>query len=407
MDIQKLTAPTPLFDTIDRIFDQSPPSNFTQAQAADFKICQIFLKSYAGNTATFNAYRREIERLLQYRLVIKICLIEFSRINIENFLTFCQKPPISWIGKKNASRFIEKKEKYYPNPLWHPFIVPITKNDYRNNNKREVKNFRLAPASLKALFFIIDSFFEFMISEEYINKNPVKKIRQLSKILRKTQNNNKIRCLSETQLHYLIKTAKSMAAANSDHERTLFIICCLYMMYLRISELVESEYWSPTMRDFQIDSSGHWWFKTVGKGNRERYISVSDDMLASLTRWRKHLKLSPLPIYHQLENLPLIISKSGVGIKTTKMIRTIIQDCFDKTIVVLKLDGLFEDAEIMAIATPHWLRHTGISDDVKVRPLEHVRDDAGHSSIQTTNHYINVIKNERAQSAKNKKRIFS
>ena len=28
----------------------------------------------------------------------------------------------------------------------------------------------------------------------------------------------------------------------------------------------------------------------------------------------------------------------------------------------------------------HWLRHTGISDDAKIRPREHVRDDADHGS---------------------------
>ena len=38
----------------------------------------------------------------------------------------------------------------------------------------------------------------------------------------------------------------------------------------------------------------------------------------------------------------------------------------------------------------HWLRHTGISDDVKQRPREHVRDDAGHSSGAITDKYIDV-----------------
>ncbi len=28
------------------------------------------------------------------------------------------------------------------------------------------------------------------------------------------------------------------------------------------------------------------------------------------------------------------------------------------------------------LKTVHWLRHTGISDDVKIRPREHVREDA-------------------------------
>jgi|GEM_PF-3743224 hypothetical protein len=41
-------------------------------------------------------------------------------------------------------------------------------------------------------------------------------------------------------------------------------------------------------------------------------------------------------------------------------------------------------------ATVHWLRHTGISDDVKHRPREHVHDDAGHGSGAITDRYIDV-----------------
>ena len=57
-------------------------------------------------------------------------------------------------------------------------------------------------------------------------------------------------------------------------------------------------------------------------------------------------------------------------------------------------------------ATVHWLRHTGISDDVKIRPREHVRDDAGHSSGAITDRYIDVELQARAKSAAKKKVII-
>ena len=57
----------------------------------------------------------------------------------------------------------------------------------------------------------------------------------------------------------------------------------------------------------------------------------------------------------------------------------------------------------MANATVHWLRHTGISDDVKTRPREHVRDDAGHSSGAITDKYIDTELRERHSSAKRKR----
>lgn len=54
-------------------------------------------------------------------------------------------------------------------------------------------------------------------------------------------------------------------------------------------------------------------------------------------------------------------------------------------------------------ATVHWLRHTGISDDVKIRPREHVRDDASHGSSAITDKYIDIELEERHLSAKRKR----
>src|SRR5260364_397025 len=53
-------------------------------------------------------------------------------------------------------------------------------------------------------------------------------------------------------------------------------------------------------------------------------------------------------------------------------------------------DGFQDEAEALSEATVHWLRHTGISEDVKHRPREHVRDDAGHSSSAITDKYIDI-----------------
>ena len=62
---------------------------------------------------------------------------------------------------------------------------------------------------------------------------------------------------------------------------------------------------------------------------------------------------------------------------------------------------------MLMAATVHWLRHTGISEDVKSRPREHVRDDAGHNSSATTNKYIDVELRARHRSAKNKPIVSS
>ena len=68
----------------------------------------------------------------------------------------------------------------------------------------------------------------------------------------------------------------------------------------------------------------------------------------------------------------------------------------------LKELGENEEANQLGAATVHWLRHTGISEDVKFRPREHVRDDAGHGSSAITDRYIDVQMKERHESARKK-----
>lgn len=124
-------------------------------------------------------------------------------------------------------------------------------------------------------------------------------------------------------------------------------------------------------------------------------------MLEALKVWRRHLGLSPLP--SPRDKTPLFPKTKGKGpITHTSYIRRLIQTCYDAAIQRLKEDGYHEEAENMMDATVHWLRHTGISDDVKTRPREHVRDDAGHSSSAITDKYIDIELKARHQSARNK-----
>lgn len=155
------------------------------------------------------------------------------------------------------------------------------------------------------------------------------------------------------------------------------------------------------MGHFQPDIDGNWWFLTVGKGNKEREISVSDAMLEALKRYRLSRGLSPLPSAG--ESTPLIHKTRGKGgITSTRQIRSIVQHCFDLAGEAMRKEGFHDEAERLSDATVHWLRHTGISEDVKHRPREHVRDDAGHGSSAITDRYIDVERAERHASARKK-----
>ncbi len=325
-----------------------------------------------------------------------------KRDDIEQFVRFCQNPPQAWIGLKKVPRFIEKEGKRVPNEEWRPFVVTQSKAARKQGSPLSIEQFNLSQGAVQEVFAILSTFFNFLIAEEYLVSNPVALIRQKSKFIRKRQQNAPVRRLSLTQWDAVLEAADTLAEENPEkHERTRFILSMLFGMYLRISELAASERWIPCMNDFAKDSNGHWWFTTVGKGNKERQVAVSEAMLASLMRWRGFLGLSPLP--SPADNSPLIPKIRGVGpLSDTAPIRRLVQLCFDLAAAQLRQHGKTEEADNLGAATVHWLRHTGISEDVKIRPREHVRDDAGHSSSATTDRYIDVEMQARYESARKK-----
>ncbi|MCC5792223.1 MAG: site-specific integrase [Legionellaceae bacterium] len=369
----------------------------------DFNYSLRFLRSYVGSLGTFNSYRREVERLLQWTwLIKKSTLPGLKRDDIEQFIRFCQNPPLQWISLKKVPRFLSDGERRVPNPQWRPFVATLSKAALKQGQQVDIQNFSLSQGATQEIFAILSTFFNFLIAEDYLLSNPVSLIRQKSKFIRKRQQNAPVRRLSAIQWHTVLAAAEQMAADDPEkHERTRFMMSLLFGMYLRISELAASERWVPSMNDFAKDSNGCWWFTTVGKGNKERQIAVSEDMLASLMRWRRHLGLSVLPT--PADNSPLLPKIRGHGpMSDTAPLRRIVQACFDEAARMLKQQGHFEEAENLNVATVHWLRHTGISEDVKLRPREHVRDDAGHSSSVTTDRYIDVEMKARHASARTK-----
>lgn len=394
----------PVFDSMERLnkneeYALLPDPMFKD----DFKHALNFLKSYNGSLGTFNSYRRETERLLQWCWQIKqVSLKELKREDIEHFIRFCQSPPLHWIALKKTPRFMDVDGHRIPNPNWRPFVVTVSKAEKHQDRILSVSQFQLSQGAIQEIFAILSTLFNFLVAEEYLLSNPVALIRQKSKFVRKRQLKAPIRRLSLIQWDAVLNAAESLAqSAPEKHERTRFILSLLYGMYLRISEVTASERWIPTMNDFSKDSNGFWWFTTVGKGNKERQIAVSEAMLNSLIRWRQHLNLTPLP--SPSDNSPLIPKLRGSGpMSDTAPIRRLIQVCFDKAADQLFKDNQIEEADNLRAATVHWLRHTGISEDVKIRPREHVRDDAGHSSSATTDRYIDVELKERYLSAQKK-----
>ncbi|MEM1397844.1 MAG: site-specific integrase [Pseudomonadota bacterium] len=389
--------PQPILGDLSQHRDVANAPIDLDARPEDVDAAIRFVRSYVGSSATVNAYRRELERLMQWSWrIADRSIFNLSRDDIEAFVRFSSSPPSAWIGDRAVPRFLTSNGELVPNPKWRPFVATASGTA---NGKR---SYRPSEAAVRSTFAVLSSFYDFLTEEGKVQSNPVALIRQKSKFLKKQSGPAVVRRLTNLQWDYVIETLEAKADAEpGKHERALFILKCLFAMYLRISELVADERSTPTMGDFQRDMDGAWWFHVTGKGNKDRTIAVSDAMLEALKRYRLFIGLTPMP--SRGERTPLISKAKGDGpLTSTRQVRRIVHDCFDTAFDRMVEDGLEEDAQDLRAATVHWLRHTGISEDVKIRPREHVRDDAGHASMATTDRYIESDRRERHKTSKKK-----
>ncbi|MBE0484230.1 MAG: site-specific integrase [Bacterioplanes sp.] len=408
MKNQSISAPQPIIDQLEhlgnpisaarRIVSQHCAAQHIDGAFDDIAHTLSFLMSYNGSSATFNSYRREVERLLQWCWQVRHCsLTELRRQDLESYIQFCQQPPATWIGRKQVARFHSRNGDRHINPDWRPFVIQADKL-----TGQIPSYFALSQKSIQAVFAILSTYFNYLLQEDYLRINPIALIRQKSKYLQRHAYQEPIRRISNLQWDVVLETVELMASESSEHERSLFIMRCLFGLYLRISELVADERSTPVMGDFFADADQNWWLRVTGKGNKVRLVTVSDDMLDALARYRRHLGLPKLPYVG--EQTPLIPKIKGRGpVTSTRQIRYLVQHCFDQAYQRMREQGLHDEAQELRVATVHWLRHTGISEDVKFRPKEHVKEDAGHASMATTDRYIDTELRERHASARFKK----
>lgn len=400
-------VPRALFDTMQNLHEVPAcvtsylaSLNIRNAQQ-EFNLCCEFLKSYANSPDTFTAYRREVEKFLHWSyLVAQKPVRDITRNDIRDYVEFIHNPPKHWIAIKIANRFLEANGERIHNEDWRPIVAKVSKAARKHGKEPSKTQYVLSNKSVEAIFAILSSMFTYLQQEEYMDANPVALVRQKKGYIQRQQSRKVMRKLSKVQWMYVITVADELASTDPAHERTLFLLSAFYLLGLRISELAYSAGRMATMGNFAPDKRGLWWYTTIGKGNKIRDVAVPDELLSALKRYRHYLNLTPLP--HRGDTTPLfpkLKGKDGLG---TRQIRNIVQTVFDAAIQKIREAGKIDEAEDLAAATVHWLRHTAISDEVEYRPREHIRDDVGHENPGTMDKYIDIDRADRHESAKHK-----
>ena len=88
--------------------------------ADNHQVLMRFLSMYSASKDTYQTYRRELERWVQWCwLVRQVDMLQALRDDVLAFLAFCKSPPHHWIGHKLSARFLNGD--FHPD--WHLFVI--------------------------------------------------------------------------------------------------------------------------------------------------------------------------------------------------------------------------------------------------------------------------------------------
>ncbi len=409
----KLQKPLPLYPTYNELKDMNlqfypelyefldEPTKKQRLQHWQWGLA--FLKYVGRNKSeyTYNRFRNETERFLTWVFIVKEePMGSLRKSDILEYVDFCWKPPVDWIGLAAYDRFIPQGGEYKVNAKWQPFRMKTPKNQIDLDQEVDKKKYKPSQETIKALFTGITAFYKYLVNEEVCYGNPASIAKTDCRHLIVDTQVKEIRRLTEDQWQYVLDIALALADEDHIHERSLFVVATLKTLFLRISELSERKDWSPEMKHFWQDEDENWWLKIYGKGRKLRDVSVPTQYLVYLKRYRKYRALPALP--SSFESSPLVEKIRGQGGMTARHLTRIVQEVFDQAYTKMKHARGEDTARKLLEASTHWLRHTGASMEIeRGRALKDLSEDLGHASMATTDTiYVQSENKKRAESGK-------
>lgn len=327
----------------------------------DLDAVQVWLAEFQDSPHTLRNYRKEVERLLLWSILeLGKPLSSLQREDIARYQAFLADPqPLDrWCGARTSRT----------NPAWRPFEGP------------------LSAASRHQALVILNSLFDYLTEAGYLAGNPISLVRSRSRRAANQNAQTVERFLDQDLWQYVLgfvdRLPRETQGQRARQERIRYLLSFFYLLGPRISEVA-----THTMGSF-VERRGKWWWHVIGKGSKEAYIPVNQEMLAALERFRTFLGLSPLPTPD--EEVPLALNVSGTRGVTNNMIYRLIKNILHKTAKELEAIQPHK-ADRLRRASAHWLRHTAITHQADAGiELRYLNKSARHSKLETTAIYLHA-----------------
>lgn len=354
------------------------------AATTDLQAIQAWLARFVDTKTTFSNYRKEAERLYLWSMFQLGKPI--SSLTHEDFLVYQRflldpQPREKWVagGGKKHPRGDER---------WRPFYGP------------------LSVASQRQAMIILNVMFAWLVEAGYLAGNPLSLSRHRARRAKPRITRYLDPDLWQEVKAYIDGMPKETDRERAHYFRIRWLFTLLYLGGLRISEVSENTMGSFFCRRDK-DGDERWWLEVLGKGDKERLVPATNEMMVELVRYRRELGMVPYPAPHEETPLVLPIGKSREPL-TRAALHSTVKKVFDGAAAKLRQRGdeYSVRAELLERASAHWLRHTAGSHmaDQQI-DLRLVRDNLGHESLSTTSQYLHVDDDRRHKETEQKHRI--
>jgi site-specific recombinase XerD len=335
----------------------NPEDNLDGARN-DAEATLAWLQTHKNSPNTLRAYVRHLEVLLTWLDLNRLRLSGLTRPQALAFIEWCAMPPEEFI--------FDPEHPERPGTLFQPVMATKTK-------AKQPLEAKTSPAARNQRLGALNSLFKHMVSGGYTRANPfsgVKAEQQTGSLERR------FRSLDETMLDDV--TAEIDALEEPERSRTRLVIIGITRLAARRSEAALAR-----LGDFLPDEKGQWWWRVAGKGNKGALVPVHPDVMDVLWAYREAAGLPRT--WEPRDTSPLFPGMKGEQV-TDEMHYQHIKALFLRA--SLRLDGT--SADRLRRATPHWLRHTGLTRLVQTNPIHVVKEIARHSRVDTTTTYTTV-----------------
>ena len=340
----------------------------------DLDAVRAWLANYADTKTTFDNYRKEAERLLLWA-VVQLGK-PLSSLTHEDLLLF----KVFLVNPQPGNRWVSANGGKYSrsDTRWRPFNGP------------------LSPASQRQALIILNGMFTWLVDAGYLRGNPMALLRQRGKHAAPRVTRYLSISLWNEVKGFVGQLPQDTGLQKAYAARCRWLTTLFYLQGMRLSEVAAGKMGNFSRR-LGADGREQWWLDILGKGEKERNIPASPELIAELARYRKANGLPPLP--GRSDDTPLLIPFRG---KRRCMSRSAVHDAiksvFGNAAAWLRARGpeFTDRADELDRASAHWLRHTSGSHQADSGvDLRTVRDNLGHVSLNTTSLYLHEEEDKR------------